>query len=456
MNSYKIRDLLASEENIVGICLDGWVRTKRESKDVTFIEINDGTCLANLQVVYRHDELDEAMAEQLRNVTTGLAVQVKGDLEPSQGQGQKWELVSKYLLSHAAMEPDYPLQKKRHSDEFLRQIAHLRPRTNKYGAMTRIRSQMAWAIHDFFRQRDFFYVHSPIITGSDCEGGGSVFRVTTLPEGQKAPLTEDFFGRWAGLTVSGQLEAELMAMALSRVYTFGPTFRAENSNTARHAAEFWMVEPEAAFYNLSDILDLSEEMIRYLIAYALNNCQKDLELFDNYVEKGLLDRLEKLQTGLYHRLTYKEAMDWLLKSHEKFEIQPYPGSDLASEHEKYLCQSLDGPVSVYEYPKAIKPFYMRLSDDRSTVSAMDVLMPKVGELIGGSQREHRLELLIARLHEQGLSEEDYWWYLDSRRWGSAEHSGFGLGFDRLLMLITGVNNIRDVQAFPRTPKSLEF
>ncbi|MDR2301163.1 MAG: asparagine--tRNA ligase [Deltaproteobacteria bacterium] len=453
MPKYKIRDLLASRESLPDVEVNGWVRTKREGKEVTFLEINDGTCLANLQAVFSGEALN---LEELKNANTGTAVGVKGRLQPSQGQGQKWELVSDGLFIHGLSEPDYPLQKKRHSDEFLRQIAHLRPRTNKYGAIMRLRSQMAWAVHDFFRSRDFFYVQTPIITGSDCEGGGSVFRVTTLPEGQDAPITEDFFGRWAGLTVSGQLEAELMAMALSRVYTFGPTFRAENSNTARHAAEFWMIEPEAAFFDLHDNMGLAEDMVRFLVDYALKNCLQDLELFDRFVEKGLLERLEKLRSGAYHRLPYVEAVDLLMKSQEDFEIKPFQGCDLASEHEKFLCQSLGGPVTVHDYPKGIKPFYMRLSDDRTTVAAMDVLVPKVGELIGGSQREERLDLLKARLAEQGLSEADYWWYLDIRRWGSAPHSGFGLGFDRFLMLLTGVNNIRDVIPFPRTPKNLEF
>ncbi|MDR2368036.1 MAG: asparagine--tRNA ligase [Deltaproteobacteria bacterium] len=453
MSKPRIKDLLASPGPVPGIAVSGWVRTRRDGKGVSFLEINDGSSLANLQVVVL---AGSGLAGAVREAATGAAVEAEGDLLPSQGQGQAWELVARALRVIGPAGPDYPLQKKRHSDEYLREIAHLRPRTNKYGAIMRLRSEMAWAIHDFFRGRDFFYVHSPIITGSDCEGAGAVFRVTTLPEGQAGPVGEDFFGRWAGLTVSGQLEAELMAMALGRVYTFGPTFRAENSNTARHAAEFWMIEPEAAFFDLADDMALAEDMVRALVGHALDRCQKDLELFDRFVEKGLLARLGDLASGAYHRMPYSEAMDRLAKSGEKFEFEPHYGCDLASEHERYLCQSLGGPVTVHDYPRSIKPFYMRLSDDGKTVAAMDMLVPKVGELIGGSQREERLDVLEGRLAEQGLPKETYWWYVDTRRWGTAPHAGFGLGFDRFLMLLTGVNNIRDVQPFPRTPKNLEF
>jgi asparaginyl-tRNA synthetase len=449
----QIKDLLASKEPIYHLVIHGWIRTRRDAKELSFLEINDGSCLANLQVVVFEER---GLTDQFKEANTGAAVTVEGDLLTSQGQGQKWELVANNIKVLGLADRDYPLQKKRHTDEFLREIAHLRPRTNKYGAIMRLRSEMAWAVHDFFRSHNFYYVHSPVITGSDCEGAGAVFRVTTLPEGSQAPVQEDFFGRWAGLTVSGQLEAELLALALSRVYTFGPTFRAENSNTGRHAAEFWMIEPEAAFFDLNDNMGLAEDMVRHLVTYALDRCLKDLELFDRFVEKGLLKRLEDLVKDRYTRLTYAEAVDRLIKSNETFEFKPFYGSDLASEHERFLCQMLGGPVIVHDYPKSIKPFYMRLSDDGQTVGAMDMLVPKVGELIGGSQREERPDVLARRLDEQGLNKENYWWYLDTRRWGTAPHSGFGLGFDRFLMLLTGVNNIRDVLPFPRTTRNLEF
>jgi asparaginyl-tRNA synthetase len=451
--SLRLKDLLATKESVGSVVVRGWVRTRRDAKELSFLEINDGSCLANLQVVIL---AGSGLIEKAKEATTGSAVAVTGDLSPSQGQGQSWELVASALevVGHAG--PDYPLQKKRHTDEYLREIAHLRPRTNKYGAIARLRSEMSWAVHDFFRGQGFFCVHTPIITGSDCEGAGAVFRVTTLPEDRLATASDDFFGRWAGLTVSGQLEAELMALSMGRVYSFGPTFRAENSNTARHAAEFWMIEPEAAFFSLADDMALAEGIVRFLVSRALETCRQDLELFDRFVEKGLLARLEGLATGDYYRLPYAEAVERLAKSKEKFEFEPYYGCDLASEHERCLCQLLGGPVIVHDYPKAIKPFYMRLSDDEKTVAAMDMLVPKVGELVGGSQREERLGVLSSRLAEQGLCQGDYWWYLDSRRWGSVPHAGFGLGFDRFLMLLTGVNNIRDIQPFPRTPKNLEF
>ncbi|MDR0621753.1 MAG: asparagine--tRNA ligase [Deltaproteobacteria bacterium] len=453
MGKPRIRDLLASREPVPGLRVSGWVRTRRDGKGVSFLEINDGSSLANLQVVVL---AESGLTDKIKEATTGAAVTVGGDLEPSQGQGQNWELVAKDLRVLGEAGGDYPLQKKRHSDEYLREIAHLRPRTNKYGAIARIRAEMAWAVHDFFRARDFLFVQTPIITGSDCEGAGAVFRVTTLPDGQVGKVEDDFFGRWAGLTVSGQLEAELMALAMGRVYAFGPTFRAENSNTARHSAEFWMIEPEAVFFDLNDNMTLAEDIVKFLVGYALDKCAKDLELFDRFVEKGLLARLEALATGPYFRLSYFEAVERLLASKENFEFKPYQGCDLASEHERYLCQSLGGPVIVHDYPKSIKPFYMRVSDDGQTVAAMDMLVPKVGELIGGSQREERLDVLESRLEELGLPKAAYWWYLDTRRWGTAPHAGFGLGFERFLMLLTGVNNIRDVQPFPRTPKNLEF
>ncbi len=432
----------------------GWVRTRRDAKGFSFLEINDGSCLANLQVV-----ADEALPtyEAVKAAQTGASVTVRGRVVASQGGGQKWELRAGDVTLLGPAGTDYPLQKKRHSDEFLREIAHLRARTNKFGAIFRLRSQCSWAVHDFFRQEGFFYVHTPIITGSDCEGAGELFRVTTLPQGGPAKFEDDFFGREAGLTVSGQLEAEMLALALGKVYTFGPTFRAENSNTPRHAAEFWMIEPEMAFADLADNMELAEKLIKHVVQYALAEARADLELFDRFVEPGLFDRLENLLADRYERVPYTEAVEILKSAGKKFEYAPAWGMDLQTEHERHLCEAhFRKPVIVYDYPSSIKPFYMRLSDDGRTVAAMDLLVPKVGELVGGSQREERLDVLTKRMADLGLAPEGYWWYLDSRRFGTAPHAGFGLGFERLLMLLTGVANIRDVIPFPRTPKNLEF
>lgn len=434
--------------------VQGWVRTRRDAKGFSFLELNDGSCLGNLQIV-----ADESLPsfERLKNAQTGAAVSILGRVVASKGGGQKWELLaSEISVTGPAPAESYPLQKKRHSDEFLREIAHLRARTNKFGAIFRLRSHCSKAVHDFFHQKNFFYVHTPIITGSDCEGAGELFRVTTLPQGP-GNIEDDFFGKEAGLTVSGQMEAEMLALALGKVYTFGPTFRAENSNTPRHAAEFWMIEPEVAFADLFDNMELAEGLIKYVVAYALKECRDDLGLFDRFVEPGLFERLENLITSEYVRLPYTEAIDILKSSKKKFEYQPDWGSDLQTEHERHLCEDHFGkPVIVYDYPSSIKPFYMRLSDDGRTVAAMDLLVPKVGELVGGSQREERLDILTKRMEDLGMDLDSYWWYLDSRRFGSAPHSGFGLGFERLLMMLTGVANIRDVIPFPRTPKNLEF
>jgi asparaginyl-tRNA synthetase len=450
----RIKDLLAlSEAPGEPIAVKGWVRTRRDGKGVSFLELNDGSCLANLQAVV--EEGSEAY-EGVKDLATGSAAELFGRLIESRGQGQKFELAVESFFLAGPSGPDYPLQKKRHSDEFLRDIAHLRPRTNKFGAMARIRSECAFAVHEFFRSRGFYYVHTPIITGSDAEGAGEMFKVTTR-EGPGVGGSEDFFGKPACLTVSGQLEAEAYALALGRVYTFGPTFRAENSNTARHAAEFWMIEPEAAFFDLYDDMDLAEAMVRSLVKSALERSHDDLALFDRFVDPGLITRLEALAFGPpYARLTHKAAVSALLESGQKFEMRPREGADLFTEHEKFLCEIAGGPVIVYDYPAAIKPFYMRLSDDRQTVAAMDLLAPRVGELIGGSQREERLGVLAERMDELGLPARDYWWYLDLRRWGSAPHSGFGLGFERFLMALTGTPNIRDTLPFPRTPGKLEF
>ena len=431
----------------------GWVRTRRDAKGFSFLELNDGSCLANLQVV-----AEEAMpgCEVVKKLHTGAAAAVRGRLSPSLGRGQKWEVKATSLRLLGEADPGtYPLQKKRHSDEFLREIAHLRVRTNKFGAVFRLRSLCAWSVHDFFRARGFFHIHTPIITGSDCEGAGEMFKVTTL--GAPGPAEDDFFGREASLTVSGQLEAELLALGLGRVYTFGPTFRAENSNTPRHAAEFWMIEPEMAFADLSDNMDLAEALIKHVVRDVLTQGRDDLALFDRFVEPGLFSRLENLEGESYFRLTYDEAVGLLQDSGQKFEYEPVWGSDLQTEHERHLCEvHFKKPVIVYNYPLALKPFYMRVNDDGRTVAAMDLLVPKVGELVGGSQREERLETLTRRMTDLGLAPSAYWWYLDTRRFGSVPHAGFGLGFERLLLLLTGLGNIRDVIPFPRTPKNLEF
>jgi asparaginyl-tRNA synthetase len=443
------------------ILVKGWVRTRRDARGFSFLELNDGSCLKNLQVI-----VDEATPgyDDLKGVATGAAMEIEGALVASPGKGQQWEVrASRWLLLGQADPETYPLQKKRHTDEFLRTIAHLRPRTNKYGALFRLRSESAFAVHKFFRDRGFYYLHTPIISGSDCEGAGEMFRVTTLPPvvATAQPTAElfanDFFGKEAGLTVSGQLEAELFACALGNVYTFGPTFRAENSNTPRHAAEFWMIEPEMAFADLHDDMDLGEDFVKGLVLHVMEHCAADLELFARFVDPQLMAHLEVLVRETYVRMPYTEAIEILQRSGKAFEFPVDYGVDLQTEHERYLTEEYcQKPVIVYNYPKEIKAFYMRLNDDGRTVAAMDLLVPRVGELIGGSQREERLDILERRLVECRLRPEDYWWYLDIRRFGSVPHAGFGLGFERFLMLLTGVTNIRDVIPFPRTPKHLEF
>ncbi|ADD67534.1 asparaginyl-tRNA synthetase [Denitrovibrio acetiphilus DSM 12809] len=450
----KIKDLLNAEHPESDITVHGWVRSKRDSKNFTFLELNDGSCLKNLQAIA--DE-DIGTYDVLKDINTGASVEIKGDLIESPGKGQKWELKAKAVaLVGGADQETYPLQKKRHSDEFLRQIAHLRPRTNKYGAIFRIRSEASFAVHQFFRERGFHYVHTPIITGSDCEGAGQMFRVTTL-EDTKKPVAEDFFGKAAYLTVSGQLDAESYACALGSVYTFGPTFRAENSNTPRHAAEFWMIEPEMAFADIHDNMTLAEEFVKYLIWFLMENCKEDLELFFNFVDKELEAKLTNMLTNDFERVEYREAVKILENSGEKFEYPVGFGVDLQTEHERYLTEKhFKKPVFVYNYPKSIKPFYMRQNDDGETVAAMDLLVPSVGELIGGSQREERLDVLDSAIEKMGLSMEEYGWYAELRKYGTVPHAGFGLGFERLLMFVTGVTNIRDVIPFARTPKNLEF
>jgi asparaginyl-tRNA synthetase len=451
---------MKSDAPIDQILIKGWVRTRRDSKGFSFIEVNDGSSLKNIQVV-ADDALDNY--SEIKKLTIGSAVAIRGKLVESKGGGQRWEIQADNIEIIQLTPESYPLQKKRHTDEYLRTMAHLRPRTNKYGAAFRIRSEISYAIHKFFKERGFRYIHTPIITGSDCEGAGELFTVTAfdlnaLPASAgKTDFQKDFFGKQANLTVSGQLSAEMFCLSLGDVYTFGPTFRAENSNTRRHAAEFWMIEPEMAFCDNSGNMDLGEELVKYLTAYAMDECVEDLELFAKWVDKNLMSTLENTATSDYIRLPYREAIEILKKSGQRFEYDVNFGSDLQTEHERYLTeQHFKQPVIVYDYPKTIKPFYMRVNDDQETVAAMDVLVPNIGEIIGGSQREERLEVLEARMEEVGLDKTPYWWYLDARRYGSVPHSGFGLGFERLVMLITGISNIRDVIPFPRTPNSIEF
>ncbi|XPV74927.1 MAG: asparagine--tRNA ligase [Desulfovibrio sp.] len=461
MKRTKVLAALNAESAMDEILVKGWVRTKRDSKKFSFLEINDGSCLKNIQIIIDHTP---EIVEVLSGVGTGASVAVTGELVESPGKGQKWEVRGLGIeLLGAADQETFPLQKKRHSDEFLRSIAHLRPRTNKFGAMFRIRSAMSYAVHQFFQERGFFYVHTPILTGSDCEGAGEMFRVTSQTPDElkqadaKAPFANDFFGKQSNLTVSGQLAVEPYSLSLGDVYTFGPTFRAENSNTARHAAEFWMIEPEMAFADLNDDMDLGEDMIKYLIQYALDNCADDIELFAKFVDKKLMSTLDNILKHPFKRLPYEEAVEILQKCGKKFDFPVEFGTDLQTEHERYLSEEhFKKPVILYNYPKTIKPFYMRVNDDDRTVAAMDILVPRIGELVGGSQREERLDVLEARMKEMNLPEEEYSWYLDTRRFGTAPHAGFGMGFERLLMLVTGATNIRDVISYPRTPGSLEF
>ncbi|MFO7715370.1 asparagine--tRNA ligase [Desulfosarcina sp.] len=460
MQRHRIAALLMAEKPIENIIIKGWVRTKRDAKKFSFIEVNDGSCLKNVQIVV--DETVPGYSE-IKKITTGSALTVKGSMIPSQGIGQKWELQAAHVEIISLAPENFPLQKKRHTDEYLRTIAHLRPRTNKYGSIFRIRSELSWAVHQFFRERGFRYIHTPVITGSDCEGAGELFRVTTLnppipmKSKQKIDYSKDFFGTESNLTVSGQLSAEMFALSLGDVYTFGPTFRAENSNTSRHVAEFWMIEPEMAFCDLAGNMDMGEQFIKHLVRFAMDNCAEDLDLFARFVDKNLTKTLENIIYSDFERIPYFAAVEILLRSKETFAFELVPGADLQSEHERYLTEKyFRKPLIIYDYPKTIKPFYMRLNEDEDTVAAMDILVPRIGELVGGSQREERLDVLEKRMAAAGLSKESYWWYLDSRRFGTVPHSGFGLGFERLLMLITGVSNIRDVIPFPRTPGNIDF
>ena len=454
MRTPLIKAILNSEAPSPEVSVCGWIRTRRDGKGVTFLELNDGSCLTNLQCVI---DAGTDAAASLGDNSTGSAVRVTGRLVPSPGKGQRWEIQAQAVQVFGGADPEsYPLQKKRHSDEFLRTIAHLRPRTNKYSAAFRIRSEAATAIHNFFHKEGFYQVHTPVLTGSDCEGAGEMFRVTTLPPGEK-DLSRDFFNRSCQLTVSGQLEAEALAMGLGRVYSFGTTFRAENSNTPRHAAEFVMVEPEMAFADLSDLQDLAENLVHSVTSYVLEHCEEDIALFDRFVEKGLLERLQVIAHEPFARVTYKDAVRILETSGKEFVFPASYGVDLQTEHERFLAEEYFGKATIVtDYPREIKAFYMRLNDDDETVAAMDVLVPRIGELIGGSQREERLDLLKHRIMELGQQLSDYDWYLDLRRFGTNPHSGFGLGFERLIMLLTGISNIRDVIPFPRTPGNLSF
>ncbi|WP_314749329.1 asparagine--tRNA ligase [Tannerella forsythia] len=465
MKRTKITDLLKSDACGADVDVCGWVRTRRGSKQVTFIALNDGTTIHNLQVVADIEKLGE---ENLKQVTTGSCIRVSGKLVPSQGQGQHVEVQADRIELLGAADPNsYPLQKKGHSLEFLREIAHLRPRTNTFGAVFRIRHHMAMAIHTFFHQKGFFYFHTPIITASDAEGAGQMFQVTTQDlklvkkdEDGSVNYDDDFFGKQASLTVSGQLEGELAAMGLGAIYTFGPTFRAENSNTPRHLAEFWMIEPEVAFNEIEENMNLAEEFIKYCVQWALDHCRDDIQFLNDMFDKGLINRLESVLTDDFVRLAYTEGVrileDAVAKGHQ-FEFPVYWGADLASEHERYLVEEhFKRPVILTDYPKEIKAFYMKQNEDGKTVRAMDVLFPKIGEIIGGSEREADYDKLLQRIEELHIPMKDMWWYLDTRKFGTCPHAGFGLGFERLLLFVTGMSNIRDVMPFPRTPKNAEF
>ncbi len=458
----KIKDLLIHKEIGQDFLVKGWVRTKRDSKNIAFIAVNDGSTIDSLQVVVDISSFDPALLDR---VSTGASISIKGTLVESMGKGQIVELQAKDIEVYGTADPGtYPLQKKGHSMEFLREIAHLRPRTNTFGAIFRLRHHLSFAVHKYFNERGFYYLHTPIITGSDCEGAGEMFRVTTLDpisppltEEKKIDFQEDFFGRETNLTVSGQLEAELGALALSAVYTFGPTFRAENSNTPRHLAEFWMIEPEAAFYDIHDNMDLAEDFTKYLIRYALDHCLTDLEFLQQRYDDGLVKRLYFILDKEFERIVYTQAVKVLKNADQKFEFPVEWGLDLQSEHERYLVEKhYNKPVMITDYPKDIKAFYMKQNDDGKTVRALDVLFPKTGEIVGGSQREEDYNKLYNRIEELGLPLEDLWWYLETRKFGTTPHSGFGFGFERFMLFLSGMSNIRDVIPFPRTPKNAEF
>ncbi len=463
MERTNIRDIFLSPEKYdnTDIMLEGWIRTSRASKNFGFIELNDGTYFKNIQVVF-----EEALENfnEIAKFPIASSLHVKGQLVLTPNAKQPFEIKAKEIVAEGLSTPEYPLQKKRHTMEYLRTIAHLRPRSNTFSAVFRVRSVAAYAFHKFFQDQGFVYVHTPIVTGSDAEGAGEMFRITTLdlnalPMKEEGGIdySEDFFGKETNLTVSGQLEAETFALAFRDVYTFGPTFRAENSNTKRHAAEFWMIEPEIAFADLKDDMVLAENMVKYVIAYVLEHCPEEMNFFNQRIDKGLLERLNHVLNSDFARVSYTEAIKALEESGHQFEYDVFWGADLQTEHERFLTEEIyKRPVFVTDYPKEIKSFYMRLNDDNKTVAAMDLLVPGVGELIGGSQREERFDLLLERIHELNLSEEDYWWYLELRKFGGTKHAGFGLGFERMIMYLTGMQNIRDVIPFPRTVKNADF
>lgn len=464
MKDIQLRELFRNTDKYADkeVIIRGWVRTNRNSNKFGFIELNDGTFFKSVQVVYETDKIENF--DEVAKAPISAALMVRGTLVLTPDAKQPFEVKAEEVVKEADSDADYPLQKKRHSMEFLREIAHLRPRSNTFAAVFRVRSLIAYAIHKFFQDNDFVYAHPPIITGSDCEGAGEMFRVTTLdmnepPRNDEGNIdyTQDFFGKETSLTVSGQLEAEIFALAFRNVYTFGPTFRAENSYTARHASEFWMIEPEIAFADLADNMELAEAMVKYIIEYVLEHAPEEMEFFNSFIDKGLLDRLDNIVSSDFGHITYTEAVELLKKSGKEFQFPVEWGIDLQTEHERYLTEEIfKKPLFVTDYPKDIKAFYMRMNDDGKTVAACDLLVPGVGEIIGGSQREERLDVLRERMAQMGLDEKEYWWYLDLRKYGGVKHAGYGLGFDRIIMYITGMSNIRDVQPFPRTPKSAEF
>lgn len=466
MKTERINEILKSTPDNRSIVVEGWVRTKRDSKNVCFFEINDGSSLKSLQVIIEKETFENS--DVIPKLNTGASVSVTGVLRESPGKGQNVELAVDSLTVLGEAPDDYPLQKKRHSFEFLREIAHLRPRTNTFGAIARLRNRMSFAIHAFFQERGFYYIHTPIISSSDAEGAGEMFQVTTLPleklasghrseEGGGIDYSQDFFGTKAGLAVSGQLEAEIYACALKNVYTFGPTFRAENSNTSRHLAEFWMIEPEVAFCDIHGNMDLAEEFVKYIFNDVLEHCSDDMAFFDKWIQPGVINTLKQIGSAEFVRISYTEAIEQLEKADQEFEFEVFWGADLQSEHEKYLTEKVyNRPVIVTDYPKEIKAFYMKVNEDGKTVRAMDVLVPRLGEIIGGSERESDHDVLLSRIRELGLDEKDYWWYLELRRYGTVPHSGFGLGFERLVQYVSGMQNIRDVIPFPRAVKTIDF
>ncbi|QJA08095.1 asparagine--tRNA ligase [Romboutsia sp. CE17] len=459
-----VKELYRNQEEYIGktVKLAGWIRTSRGSKNFGFIELNDGSFFKNMQIILSDDKLENF--KEISKLPISSSILVEGEVVSTEGAKQPIEIHASSIAVEGLSDSSYPLQKKRHTLEYLRTIAHLRPRSNTFSAVFRVRSLTAYAIHKFFQERNFVYAHSPIITGSDCEGAGEMFRLTTMDlnnipktEDGNIDYSKDFFGKEANLTVSGQLNAEIMALAFRNVYTFGPTFRAENSFTQRHASEFWMIEPEIAFGDLEDDMELAEDMIKYIISYVMENAPEEMEFFNSFIDKGLFERLNNVLNSSFKRITYTEAVDILQKSGVEFEYPVTWGDDLQTEHERYITEQVfNAPVFVTDYPKDIKAFYMRMNEDGKTVRAMDLLVPGVGEIVGGSQREEREDVLLQRIQEMGLKEEDYWWYLELRKYGTATHSGFGLGFERMIMYLTGMSNIRDVIPFPRTPRNAEF